>query len=127
MAHPERNLALQRRPERVAELREAGLLLQLTATCFTRHGRKAHTADKLAWELLRQGHACVIASDAHDTKARPPALAEAYRAIRAEWGEAVCEQLMANANAIWADAPCHPVQITSTRRWSIPLFSRRRP
>ncbi|MCL6627250.1 MAG: hypothetical protein K6T68_11785 [Alicyclobacillus shizuokensis] len=121
MAHPERNLEVQRHPERVATLIEAGLLLQLTAACFVSPPQRRHRADDLAWDILRAGQASLIASDAHDAHLRAPLLADAYTAIRGELGDDVCDALIANANAVWMDEKCQTVPaVPAKRRFSLP-------
>ncbi|MCL6632444.1 MAG: hypothetical protein K6T63_07390 [Alicyclobacillus herbarius] len=122
MAHPERNLAVQKRPDIIHTLLDAGLLLQLTAACLTTPPERRHKADELAWDILRAGHAAVIASDAHDPHVRAPLLADAYAAVRGELGDVVCEALIANADAIWQGEACQPVPPTppKRRRFSLP-------
>jgi protein-tyrosine phosphatase len=111
MAHPERNLALQRKPALADTLLDAGLLLQATAVCFQQAERHAHQSAKLAWSLLRQGKISVIASDAHNTTSRPPDLMTAYDNISLQLGSSVAEELMSNANAIWNNEMCEQVKI----------------
>lgn len=122
LAHPERNIVIQKNPAMLDDLIDLGLLFQLTADCFVDRGRDPHTADKLAWEILRQGKATVIASDTHNVTTRPPALVDAYHAIAAHFGNPVVEQLVANANAIWDDVDCVPVEVPQTvgrsSRWT---------
>jgi protein-tyrosine phosphatase len=105
MAHPERNLELQKHPERLDELAACGLLFQVTAQCFEAGPHDGHPGQRLAWRMLEEGRVAVIASDAHDPAVRPPGLLPAYEAISAHAGDAVAEVLMMNANAIWADEP----------------------
>jgi protein-tyrosine phosphatase len=116
MAHPERNLAVQKDPALVDELMACGVLMQVTARCFETEPRRGHASDKLAWDLLEAGKVAVIASDAHDTRVRPPGLQRAYERIGNRYGAAVVDALMANANAIWEDAPVTEVRVERPRR-----------
>jgi protein-tyrosine phosphatase len=105
MAHPERNIAIQKNPKLVSELIDLGLLLQLTARCFANVDYDMHVGDRLAWDILESGHATVIASDAHNVMTRPPGLMNGYAAIEERFGSEVVRRLMSNANAIWNDEP----------------------
>lgn len=68
LAHPERNPAVQRRPELLASLVGEGVVVQLTAASLEgRLGREARTA---AFALLRGGLAHLVASDAHAPEVR---------------------------------------------------------
>ncbi|MCF8567096.1 hypothetical protein LLE49_20470 [Alicyclobacillus tolerans] len=123
MAHPERNLAVQKRPQWIPELLELGLLLQITASCLLKTGRDMHRADKLAWSLLENGQCSVVASDAHNVSSRPPNLVAAYEVISDRLGAYVARQLMDNANAIWNGAQTQPVFVEKPRRGLRKLFS----
>ena len=89
IAHPERNRLLMREPERIEPFVESGCLLQLTAGAVA--GDFGKPAAKLARHILEQGWATVLASDAHNLKARPPELdggrAAAARIVGAEEAE----------------------------------------
>lgn len=122
MAHPERNLGVQRQPQLINDLIEAGLFLQLTADCFLKPTNHQLTRDKLAWRILEQGQASLIASDAHNTTSRAPLLLQAYEAISAKFGEAMVSQLIENANAVWEDASLNPVEAVKVKKRVFGLF-----
>lgn len=87
LAHPERNLEVQRCPERLAPLVETGALVQLTAASLDgRLGRRARAACD---RLLDRGLAHLIASDVHAPGDRRAGLASAAQALGdadlAEW------------------------------------------
>lgn len=127
VAHPERNIAIQRDPSLIDTLRDSGVLMQGTAQCFvSEEGVSNHRSFKLAWNLLEQGKLDVIASDAHNTTTRPPGLMDAYDRIAAKFGDDVTETLIANANAIWDNGECQPVEVkTRTGRSGLRgLFAR---
>ncbi|MCL6454072.1 MAG: hypothetical protein K6T78_10725 [Alicyclobacillus sp.] len=119
MAHPERNIQVQKRTDLVDELTAAGLLLQLTAESLVPERGPAgrpHRTEETAWAILERGRAAVIASDAHDTEWRPPGLLDAYGEISARLGSSVADALIQNANAIWAGEPAQEVAVERRRR-----------
>ena len=75
LAHPERNPAVQRRPEAVGALVEQGVLVQMTARSLAGRGASAAAART----LLQRGWAHVLASDAHAVDRRPPDLGARLR------------------------------------------------
>lgn len=92
LAHPERNTAVQRRPELVLRLVERGVLVQITAASFLGlFGRRARGA---AEGLLRAGAVHVVASDAHDARERPPHLVACYRQLARLAGEETARALL---------------------------------
>jgi protein-tyrosine phosphatase len=85
ITHPERNLRLQRSLDDVARWVECGCYVQVTAGSLTGHfGKRAKVC---AHELVTRGLTHFVASDAHDCRARPPGLREAYACLADEWGE----------------------------------------
>ena len=74
-SHPERNYAIQQRPEILREWVDMEVLLQVTAGSFT--GAFGRVAEKLAWEMAKQGMAHIVASDAHDLERRAPGMSAA--------------------------------------------------
>jgi protein-tyrosine phosphatase len=65
LAHPERNPTFQRDPRRLAALVDGGILIQVTAFTLAEPSR-ASRPRRLALDLVRDGLAHVIASDAHE-------------------------------------------------------------
>jgi protein-tyrosine phosphatase len=92
LAHPENNPTFQRDPDRLRELVDRGVLLQVTARSLIRPERRKGPR-ALAEALVEGGYAHVLASDAHSGhQLRPPALAagataavELVGAERARW------------------------------------------
>jgi len=72
LVHPERNLAIQRRPSIVADLVNGGVLIQVTAMSVT--GQFGAASKLCADSLLK--HNCVhfLATDTHRAEKRPPIL-----------------------------------------------------
>lgn len=64
LAHPERNHTLQNDHERLGRMVEQGVLVQITASALASSERRSRSR-RLARDLLRNGHAHVIASDSH--------------------------------------------------------------
>jgi len=80
LAHPERNLEFERDPDSILPLREAGIPVQITAMSLT--GAFGRRARKVSRRWLEAGMVDLVASDGHSTRARPPLLADAARAVR---------------------------------------------
>ncbi|MCW3000628.1 MAG: Protein-tyrosine-phosphatase [Solirubrobacterales bacterium] len=72
LAHPERVPAFQRDPELLARLVDSGLLTSVTAGAFT--GDFGKDVQRFARKLLADGLVHDVASDAHSTTRRPPAV-----------------------------------------------------
>ncbi len=87
LAHPERCPAFQRDAGLLEWLVRAGVLTSITASSFV--GRFGGEARRLGAELLRDGLAHNVASDAHDDVRRPPSivaeLEQAGLSPLAEW------------------------------------------
>jgi protein-tyrosine phosphatase len=82
LAHPERSPIFQRDPGQLARLAAAGVLTSITASALD--GRFGRTARAYAVELLRDGLAHSLASDAHDDDRRPPGIGGALAAVERE-------------------------------------------
>jgi len=72
IAHPERNKSVIRDLDRILPFVEMGCHLQVTAGSVA--GDFGGLAKKRAEQMLENGWVTVLASDAHNTKSRPPAL-----------------------------------------------------
>ena len=84
LAHPERSLGVQRRPELLLELAEEGALVCFNADSFL--GLHQEGTEECVWRLLELGVGDFVASDAHRA-ARPSRLREAVEAIAARYGQ----------------------------------------
>jgi protein-tyrosine phosphatase len=90
IAHPERAEAVLADPDVALELAERGWSLQVNGTSLLGyHG--AHV-ERLAWELVENGHAALVSSDGHRSE-RPPQLDRAYGLVRARMGDARARSL----------------------------------
>jgi protein-tyrosine phosphatase len=87
LAHPERNAEVQARPDRLAELVELGVLVQVTAASVD--GRIGRRAQQCGLLLIETGFAHMLASDAHHASVRAVGMAEAAGVVGAgplaEW------------------------------------------
>jgi protein-tyrosine phosphatase len=84
LAHPERCLEIQRRPELIEPFVADGALICLNGDSFL--GRHDRASARCAWQLLQLGVGDLIASDAHRLS-RPSRLREAFEAVSARYGE----------------------------------------
>ncbi|MGH3023809.1 MAG: CpsB/CapC family capsule biosynthesis tyrosine phosphatase [Gaiellaceae bacterium] len=101
IAHPERAEAVLEDPGIAVSFAERGWLLQVNATSLLGyHGREE---EALAWRLVEEGLAGLVASDGHRT-ARPAALDEAYERVRARVGEGADALFDGSALVALADA-----------------------
>jgi protein-tyrosine phosphatase len=93
LSHPERNLELWRRPNRLAELVELGCLAQITAGSLL--GRFGPWPRRTAERFLAAGLVHAVATDAHSARGpRSPALGEAAGRLRALVGETAAYELL---------------------------------
>jgi protein-tyrosine phosphatase len=95
VTHPERNALLHTRLEQLQSWVENGALVQVTAHSLL--GTFGRTVKSVATELMNRNLAHFIASDAHDTKHRPPVLREAYQQVEKTWGPERAEALFVSA------------------------------
>jgi protein-tyrosine phosphatase len=91
IAHPERNLVFQSKPEMLAALIHHGARTQITAgSLLGAFGRDARAASET---FLRRGLVHFVATDAHNTDKRPPRVKDALEALRSIAGDATTEAL----------------------------------
>ncbi len=85
IAHPERNKELLKNPEKIVQLTRLGCWFQLTAGSIV--GLFGEKCQELSIHYLEQGLINVVASDAHNTKYRPPVLSAARQYVADLIGE----------------------------------------
>ena len=78
LAHPERSPVLQRDPALLQGLVDAGMLCSVTAGSFV--GLFGSTVQRFTFDLAEAGLVHNVASDAHDTRRRPPGVLGALTA-----------------------------------------------
>ena len=91
IAHPERNKELMAYPDRIFPLIERGALLQVTAGCIP--GFFGENAQRLSRWLLDHELVQFVASDAHHSVRRPPAMKAAAEVLDEWYGKSVRDQL----------------------------------
>lgn len=122
LAHPERCPSFQREPERLEALVGAGTLTSITAGALV--GRFGSTVERYARRIVHEGLVHNVASDAHDTRRRPPGMREAIE--EAGFGEHAgwwCEEVPAAILAGW-EIPPGPPPPPAPRRGLAGLFRR---
>lgn len=79
LAHPERSAEVQERPERLREIVDAGVVVQLTAAAVD--GRLGSRSAAASRRLIDVGLAHLIASDAHSASIRAVGMTSAAAAV----------------------------------------------
>jgi protein-tyrosine phosphatase len=79
LAHPERCPAFMKSPERLQELVDRGMLCSVTAGSMA--GRFGRTVQRFARVMFERGLVHDVASDAHDSRRRPPGLQPGFRVL----------------------------------------------
>lgn len=92
IAHPERNIVFQAKPELLPSLIELGVRFQVTAGSLT--GEFGAAAKKAAESWVAAGLIHFIATDAHNMTKRQPKMQAAFAAVRALAGERVATALV---------------------------------
>lgn len=92
ITHPERLSWIENRYDLVIALSDMGAPMQLTAGSIT--GAFGKRPQYWAERMLDEGRVDVIASDAHNTRARSPRLSHARDLVAARLGEAEAENLV---------------------------------
>ena len=84
LTHPERNLTLQRTPERLANWLRNGLLVQITTSSVL--GEMGKEAERMAHRLLDNRWVNFLATDAHNLTTRPPVMSRVHDLIAKKYG-----------------------------------------
>lgn len=92
IAHPERNKAIMRQPDKVLRFVDLGCLLQITAGSVT--GGFGQDVQRIALSLIQQGVATALASDAHNLEKRKPDMTPAVEFLMPLIGEERVNQLI---------------------------------
>lgn len=99
LTHPERLTWIEQHYDVIQQLASKGMLMQITGGSVTgRFGRRArHWAER----MLDDGLVDLLATDAHDTRARPPRLSEARQLVVERCGdEEATKMVLARPQAI---------------------------
>jgi protein-tyrosine phosphatase len=99
IAHPERNVVFQSKPEVLTSLIEIGARMQITAGSLT--GEFGSAAQRAAEAWVCAGLVHFVATDAHNISKRPPKMRAAVTALRSLVGPEVVEALVSrNPSAV---------------------------
>ena len=79
LAHPERCPAFQKNPERLQRIVDRGVRTSVTAGSMA--GRFGRTVQRFTSTLFERGLVHTVASDAHDSKRRPPGLQPGFKVL----------------------------------------------
>jgi len=125
IAHPERNRAFLRQPDRLLELVERGALCQLTARSVL--GSAGKSIQTFSLQLCKRNLIHFLASDAHDCGRRGFQLQEAYEELRRQVGNEHCNYYITNAERLIEGKAIEPLEpIRPARRlFSSLLFGRK--
>jgi len=85
LSHPERHLVLAKQPAIALRWLEHSVHLQVTAGSLV--GEFGPLAERTAWQLLSDGRASLVATDAHGPNRRRPCMRVAFERIRFRLGE----------------------------------------
>jgi len=101
LAHPERNLAIARNPQKLVDLVELGVLCQVTAGSIS--GAFGSKIRRFASKLCEANLVHFVGSDAHNTSTRSCQLAEAYHTVSTQLGQRFSEYYQQNARELAAN------------------------
>ena len=85
VTHPERNIILRTRPERLVHWVRRGCYAQVTGGSLT--GVFGPVAQRISTRWIQEGLIHFVASDAHNTRTRPLQLRPAYDTVADQFGE----------------------------------------
>jgi protein-tyrosine phosphatase len=92
LAHAERYSCLLKNVDRVYELAQMRVLIQINASSLRRSVFPS-AVNRFAYRLLNEGLIDVVASDAHAVEVRTPRLLDAYAAVEKRCGSAQAQKL----------------------------------
>ena len=94
VAHPERNISFQKRPQLIYEYVQRDALMQLNEGSL--RGRYGEMAKLLAFKMIENNLAHFIASDGHKPNSRTVTLAESYNLILEKFGKEAANRLFSD-------------------------------
>lgn len=105
ITHPERHMIIQEMPQKLKRLIDLGCLVQMTGNSLT--GWFGRRVKKISRQLLKLGYVHLLATDAHDPKARPPLLSQAVTELSRLVGESRAQAMVNDIpEKIIAGEPC---------------------
>jgi len=91
VAHPERNIGFQKRPQLVYEYVQRGALMQINEGSL--RGRYGEMAKNLAFKMIDNNLAHFVASDGHKPNNRTVTLAESFKIVEDDFGKEIADFL----------------------------------
>jgi protein-tyrosine phosphatase len=91
LTHPERNAMLLHNVKVLENYVKNGMYCQVTAMSIT--GEFGKLVQNFTKKLFKKGLVHVVATDAHDSKKRPPVLSTAYESIKREFHEDTAQRV----------------------------------
>jgi protein-tyrosine phosphatase len=92
ITHPERHFIIQEKPQKLKRLLDLGCLAQITGSSLTGwFGRRAKKASR---QLVKAGYIQLLATDAHNTRGRPPVLSQAVKVLSRLVGETQAQAMV---------------------------------
>jgi protein-tyrosine phosphatase len=92
LTHPERLTWIETNYQLVTRLSDGGVWMQITAGSLT--GQFGRRARYLSERMLDEDRVQILATDAHDTVRRPPALKKARDLVASQYGEERADRLV---------------------------------
>jgi protein-tyrosine phosphatase len=92
LTHPERLKWIEQNYPLIEQLARSGVWMQITSGSLT--GRFGKRPQYWAQRMLQEGLVSILASDAHNTRSRPPSLFSAYEIAVQELGEEQASHLV---------------------------------
>lgn len=92
LTHPERLTWIEKHYDVICQMDELGVVVQLTAGSIT--GRFGERALYWSERMLDEGRVDIIASDAHNTRSRPPGLSPARDLIAARFNDQIAMMMV---------------------------------
>lgn len=98
IAHPERNLGFQKKPDKLYDFVKMGCLTQLTSSSYM--GVFGDKVQELTEKIIKANLGFVFASDAHNFEGRRFMMKETFKRLSEREGSEVAEQFNLNAKNI---------------------------
>ena len=92
LAHIERYLCLQEKPEVITEIRDLGVKIQMNAKTVI-HSKGLLSSKRFVRKLLKDGIVDFVATDSHNMSTRPICLRAAYDFLEKNYGEEKADSL----------------------------------
>jgi protein-tyrosine phosphatase len=114
LTHPERLKWIEQNYALIKELTEAGVWMQITAGSLT--GRFGQRPQYWAKRMLAEGLVSILSTDAHNTRSRPPLLAEGLDVAISELGlDAAMHLVVSRPECVLQNLPAESAEPLSIR------------